>query len=133
MKHNQASMKFRAGIAFAAVLLSVAAIQAATVEGFESVSLTQNGNAKGDASIQGVYFTINPTENAKQLLLTTIGANDVNNAGYQTQSATQAVPVSGVTGLAAFLGVSTAQINNGVGVNGTEGSAFKESFVLSAG
>ena len=107
-------------------------VHATVIEGFESTILVQRSNAKGDASIQGVYFGINPTQLSKQLLLTTIGNADVG-AGYGSQSGSNAVPVNGTSGLAAFLGVSTGTINNGVGVNGTEGSAFKETFSFSAG
>ena len=114
------------------VCASANIVHAVVIEGFESTLLVQGSNAKGDASIQGVYFGINPTELSKQLLLTTIGQADVG-AGYGSQSGSNAVPVNGTSGLAAFLGISTGTINNGVGVNGTEGSAFKESFSLSAG
>ena len=107
-------------------------VHAVVIEGFESTLLVQGSNAKGDASIQGVYFGINPTELSKQLLLTTIGNADVG-AGYGSQSGTNAVPVNGTSGLAAFFGIPTTTINNGVGANGTEGSGFKESFGFSAG
>jgi len=114
------------------ICASPSVVRAVVIEGFESTTITQGTNAKGDASIQGSYFTINPTEGANQLLLTTIGSADTG-AGYASQSGSNAIPVSGTTGLAAFLGVSTGTINNGIGASGTEGSAFKETFSFNAG
>jgi len=104
-------------------------VHAVVIEGFESTVPAQNTNVKGDASVPGVYFTINPTELTKQLLLTTIGAADVG-AGYAAQSGTNA---ASAVNLASFFGFTVGTMNNGAGVNATEGSGFKESFSFTAG
>src|SRR3954463_4892609 len=133
-KNNRLPRGSTAVVCAALALLAVSSVrgQAVLLEGFETISLTQDGNAKGDASIKNIYFTINPTELNKQLLLTTIGGADVG-AGYITESGTAAVPVGTMSGLASFLGIASTTINNGPGVNGSEGSGFKEMFSLNAG
>ncbi|MEY2481363.1 MAG: hypothetical protein QOI04_2290 [Verrucomicrobiota bacterium] len=101
--------------------------RAATVEGFESTTLTQGNNAIGDASIQGVYFGINPTQLTKQLLLTTIdnvAGADPTPGNPSNQSGFNAVANTNLSGgLASFFGVSSSSIRNGTAV-GQEGSGF---------
>ena len=96
--------------------------RAATVQGFESLTLDAT-NSIGDASIRTPnYFSINPTEGTHELLLTTISTSGAHDPG-PSQSGTNAVSV---TSLAAFFGLSTGNIRDANGpVSGTEGSGFK--------
>jgi len=116
-------MKSTLGAAFFLLTLAIlptGAVRAATVEGFESTTLSAT-NSIGDASIRTPnYFGINPTEGTHELLLTTISTAGSHDPG-PTQSGTNAASVSS---LATFLGVSTSNIRDGT-TTGTEGSAFK--------
>ncbi len=106
-------------IAFALFALPATSSWATLVEGFESGALAP-GSTVGDAGIRAPnYFGINPTEGTHQLLLTTI--NNTSDPGYTNQSGTNAVSV---TAIAAFLGIPTSSIRDGI-VAGQEGSAFR--------
>jgi hypothetical protein len=130
MKANFSALRILPVLIALSALASVGAAQAAVVEGFESTSLTQGSNAIGDASIQGVYFTINPTQLTHQLLLTSINnaaGADPTPANPQNQSGFNAVAnVTTPGGLADFFGVTANTIRNGTPV-GQEGSGFKMS------
>jgi len=99
--------------------------QAATVEGFESTSLS-SANSRGDASIRTPnYFGINPTQGTHALLLTSI--NNTNDAPTASQSGTNADTPANI---ASFLNVSSVGFlrNTRPGTlasdTGREGSAF---------
>lgn len=131
MKVNTSRLLGRAFFAAGLLLAASAGTSWATfVEGFESSSLTAS-NSIGDASIQGVYFTINPDQLTKQLLLTTIN----NTAGSDfpigggvpsNQSGNNAVAnTTSSGGLANFFGITSAGIiRNGTTAVGQEGSGF---------
>lgn len=109
----------------AALLALTSAGYAATVEGFESTSLS-SANSRGDASIRTPnYFGINPTEGTHALLLTSI--NNTNDSPAASQSGTNADTPANI---ASFLNVSSVGFlrNTRPGTlasdTGREGSAF---------
>src|SRR5882724_3867330 len=104
MKANKSALCASALLAIAMlVLVPARSSRAATVEGFETLTLTGT-NSIGDASIRTPnYFGINPTEGTHELLLTTI--NNTSDAPATNQSGTNAVAnVATAGGLANFFG-----------------------------
>jgi len=120
-----------------ALLVSlVGPARATLVEGFESGTFNGLTEAtKGDTSINTpTFFGIAPTQGTHQLVMTTINTGGPDGVqGYSNISGTNAVPVAGATGLAAFFGVSTSSIRDGL-ATGQEGSGFTINLgVLTAG
>jgi hypothetical protein len=110
----------RAWALLAAGMFFAATSRAATVEGFETLTLDAT-NSIGDASIRTPnYFSILPTEGTHELLLTTISTVAAHDPG-PNQSGTNA---ASVTSLATFFGITAANIRDGT-VTGQEGSGFK--------
>lgn len=121
---------FRATAVLAGLLLmSIFGIARATlVEGFESGSFSGSEGTAGDAGIKTTYFSIAPTEGARQLLLTTI--NNTHDPGFTDQSGADAVSNAN---LASFFGVTSSLIRDGAATS-QEGSGFSINLgVLTAG
>ncbi len=92
----------------------------AATETFDYGFTLNSSNSIGDASLQGGYFGIGPVSTPNQILLTTISTAGAHDPG-PNQSGTNAVSV---TAMAAFLGIPTTTIRDGV-VTGQEGSVLQ--------
>lgn len=118
MKPNISSARLGAAMTVLSLMSILGTAKATVVEGFESGSFSASEATSGDVGIRGSYFTINPTEGTKQMLMTTI--NNTSDPGFTNQSGSNAVSV---TTIASFLGVSASTIRDGI-ATGQEGSAF---------
>jgi hypothetical protein len=134
MKSNIRVFQMSAALALSMLLFITAGTSRATlVEGFES-GFSGSEATKGDTSINSpTFFGIAPTQGTHQLVMTTISMSGPDGVAGYSHISQDAVPVAGATGLAAFFGVSTSSIRDGL-ATGQEGSGFTINLgVLTAG